>query len=201
MLDIPSLSLKKGLIYALVGPSGSGKSTLLSLLAGLETASEGSISLFGKKLEGLTKNDRAEFRLNSIGFIFQNFQLIDHLTAFENVTLPAELLKIKDFKNRGKALLDKVGLTSRITHFPSQLSGGEQQRVALARAFISTPEIILADEPTGNLDYENSKKIHLLLTQLCRESGTTVIVATHNLEFAATLDRKVELKAGMLCAN
>jgi len=198
VLDIPQLTLGKGRVCGLIGPSGSGKSTLLSLLSGIDLPTEGSVSLFGTELKSLSEDERSAFRLRNIGFIFQNFQLIEHLSAFENVTLPAELLGQKNFRERAEVLLAQVGMSARRDHLPSQLSGGEQQRVALARAFISEPQLILADEPTGNLDLSNARVIYDILLRLSEEKGVTVIVATHDLSFASALEVRIELRGGRL---
>jgi putative ABC transport system ATP-binding protein len=198
VLDIPELKLAPGLTYALIGPSGSGKSTLLSLLAGLVKPTTGEILVFEQAVSNLSENESAQFRLSNIGFVFQNFQLIDHLTALENICLSADLLGTKNAVSKGIELLNEVGLSSKAGNLPAQLSGGEQQRVAIARAFITTPRLILADEPTGNLDYANSEKIQNYLIELSKAHKTTVVVATHDLDFANRLDRKIELKAGKI---
>lgn len=196
VLDIPELRLAAGKIYGLVGPSGSGKSTLFSLLAGILKPTTGKIDVFGNIVSDFSQRQSSEFRLRNIGFIFQNFQLIDHLTAIENITLTAELLELATID--GEALLSQVGLSGKGKNFPHQLSGGEQQRVAVARAFITNPKLILADEPTGNLDSANAIKIQGHLIKLSREYGVTVIVATHDLDFAGKLDQVIELRAGQI---
>ena len=196
VLDIPELCLTAGRIYGLVGPSGSGKSTLFSLLSGILKPTQGKIDVFGNIVSDFSQRESSDFRLRNIGFIFQNFQLVDHLTAIENVTLTAELLGLANIE--GEALLAQVGLASKAKSFPHQLSGGEQQRVAVARAFITNPKLILADEPTGNLDSVNAIKIQEHLIKLSREYGVTVLVATHDLDFAGKLDQVIELRAGKI---
>ncbi|MBB1354971.1 ABC transporter ATP-binding protein, partial [Pseudoalteromonas sp. SR45-5] len=175
-----SFNVKHGESVAIVGTSGSGKSTLLSLLAGLDTASSGEIFLDGEPLHNLDEEERAALRAAKIGFVFQSFMLVQSLTALENVMLPAELAGESDAKEQAIALLEKVGLSHRIDHYPSQLSGGEQQRVAIARAFIGTPKILFADEPSANLDSKNGKMIESLLFDLSTQHGTTLILVTHD---------------------
>ena len=201
VLDHINFSVEAGSTISIVGPSGSGKTTLLGLCAGLDRASAGSVELNHIKLESLTEDKRALVRNQYVGFIFQNFQLLPTLTALENVMVPLELRGIKNIRNQAMELLDKVGLADRSHHYPVQLSGGEQQRVSLARAFSNKPRILFADEPTGNLDAENSEKIESLLFDLNKEAGTTLVVVTHNLELAAKTGRIIKMKGGKLISD
>ena len=201
VLDNIDFAVTPGSTLAIVGPSGSGKTTLLGLCAGLDRPTSGSISLNGIRLETLSEDERAEVRNLHVGFIFQNFQLLPTLTALENVMVPLELRGQRHVKPIAMDLLEKVGLADRAHHYPVQLSGGEQQRVSLARAFSNRPEILFADEPTGNLDAENSEKIENLLFDLNKEAGTTLILVTHNAELAARTGRIVRLKGGKIVAN
>jgi putative ABC transport system ATP-binding protein len=198
VLDNVSFSVKQGDTLAIIGPSGSGKTTLLGLSAGLDVPTSGSISLMGFKLNAMSEDDRAYIRNQYVGFVFQNFQLLSTLTALENVMVPLELRGEKNVAVKAKELLDRVGLSGRLHHFPSQLSGGEQQRVAMARAFITDPKILFADEPTGNLDEENSDHITDLLFALNKEQGTTLVLVTHNLELAQKTERILRMKGGRL---
>ena len=182
------LSIKEGETVAIVGASGSGKSTLLALLAGLDLASGGDVSIDNVKLSDLDEEQRAKVRADKIGFIFQSFLLIPSLTALENVMLPAELAGHKNAEQQARELLTKVGLGERLTHYPNQLSGGEQQRVAIARAFIGTPKILFADEPTGNLDATTGHKVEDLLFQMNEESGTTLVRVTHRCQRVLRMD-------------
>jgi putative ABC transport system ATP-binding protein len=201
VLDQVSFAVEAGSFISIVGPSGSGKTTLLGLAAGLDRASTGSVELNYIKLETLTEDERARVRNEYVGFIFQNFQLLPTLTALENVMVPLELRGEKNIRGRAMELLDKVGLSSRSHHYPVQLSGGEQQRVSLARAFSNRPKILFADEPTGNLDAENSERIEDLLFSLNREAGTTLVVVTHNMELANKTGRIIQLKGGKLVSD
>jgi putative ABC transport system ATP-binding protein len=196
-----NLSVEAGSTVAVVGPSGSGKTTLLGLSAGLDRSTSGSIELNNIALDKLSEDERAKVRNLYVGFIFQNFQLLPTLTALENVMVPLELRAEKNIKNRSRDLLDKVGLSDRLHHYPAQLSGGEQQRVSLARAFSNNPKILFADEPTGNLDSETSEKVIKLLFDLNAEAGTTLIIVTHNTELAAGTRRVIRLKAGSIIAD
>ncbi|ATC86991.1 ABC transporter ATP-binding protein [Pseudoalteromonas arctica] len=193
-----SFNVKHGESVAIVGTSGSGKSTLLSLLAGLDTASSGEIFLDGEPLHNLDEEERAALRAAKIGFVFQSFMLVQSLTALENVMLPAELAGESDAKEQAIALLEKVGLSHRIDHYPSQLSGGEQQRVAIARAFIGTPNILFADEPSANLDSKNGKMIESLLFDLNTQHGTTLILVTHDEGLAQKCEHIIQIEAGLL---
>ena len=192
------LEVKPAETVALVGASGSGKSTLLSLLAGLDRASEGEIEVAGVRLDALDEEGRARLRAEQIGFIFQSFQLLPGLTALENVMLPAEIRGLPLARQKASRLLGEVGLADRLHHHPAQLSGGEQQRVAIARAFIGQPALLLADEPTGNLDRHTGDKIADLLFQLNREHGTSLVIVTHDERLAARCARRLHLQGGQL---
>ncbi|TXD76007.1 ABC transporter ATP-binding protein [Algoriphagus ratkowskyi] len=196
VLDEVTFDIKAGEIISIVGPSGSGKTTLLGLCAGLDSGSTGSVVLDGNSLEKLTEDQRAAVRNQSVGFIFQNFQLLPTLTALENVMVPLELKKRKNARQKAQELLDKVGLGDRGTHYPTQLSGGEQQRVSIARAFANEPKILFADEPTGNLDTETGEMIEKLIFDLNKEEGTTLVLVTHDLELAAKTQRIIYIKGG-----
>lgn len=201
VLDEVNFSVETGSILSIVGPSGSGKTTLLGLCAGLDRASAGSVELNGIRLNNLNEDQLADVRNRYVGFIFQNFQLLPTLTALENVMVPLELRGEKNVKSRALDLLDKVGLADRGHHYPTQLSGGEQQRVSLARAFSNQPQILFADEPTGNLDAETSEKVEKLLFDLNKEAGTTLVLVTHNLELAAKTQRIVRIKGGKVVSD
>ena len=196
VLNNISLAIRSGTSCSIVGPSGSGKTTLLGLCAGLDQASSGEVILNGSELGNLNEDQRARFRGQHVGFVFQNFQLIPTLSALENAMVPLELLGNKDAKNQAEYWLNRVGLDSRLHHYPLQLSGGEQQRVALARAFTNKPKVLFADEPTGNLDGENSERISSLLFDLNRDIKTTLILVTHDIEFAERTDRIISLRNG-----
>ncbi|GAB3814486.1 ABC transporter ATP-binding protein [Pontibacter rugosus] len=196
-----NFSLQAGDVCAIVGPSGSGKTTLLGLCAGLDRASTGSVILNGIKLDNLSEDERAQVRNQYVGFIFQNFQLIPTLTALENVMVPMELRGERNVQKQAMELLGRVGLAERHDHYPNQLSGGEQQRVSLARAFSNKPAILFADEPTGNLDEETGERVEKLLFDLNRESGTTLVLVTHDLELAEKTDRIIRIKGGMLVSD
>lgn len=186
---------------SIVGPSGSGKTTLLGLCAGLDSPTHGLVSLMGQEINGLSEDERAVLRNKNVGFIFQNFQLIPTLTALENVMIPLELLGNSQAKAKSKDLLDRVGLKERMTHYPNQLSGGEQQRVSIARAFCNDPSILFADEPTGNLDEETGLNIEQFLFDLNSERGTTLIIVTHDMELAKKTNRIIRLKGGKVVAD
>ncbi|WP_209332385.1 ABC transporter ATP-binding protein [Lunatimonas salinarum] len=198
VLDNVNFEVNAGATMAIVGPSGSGKTTLLGLCAGLDTASGGSVKLVGKALENLSEDERAKVRNESVGFIFQNFQLLPTLTALENVMVPMELKKRKDARHQAEVLLNQVGLGDRLTHYPSQLSGGEQQRVSIARAFANEPKILFADEPTGNLDTETGDMIENLIFQLNKEKGTTLILVTHDPQLAERTQQIISIKGGKI---
>lgn len=195
------LSLEAGDTLAIVGPSGSGKTTLLGLCAGLDDASAGSVELDGMALEALDQDARAALRNRLVGFVFQSFQLIPTLTAIENVLVPLELRGESGKQAEAKKLLTEVGLGDRLDHYPLQLSGGEQQRVALARAFIHRPEILFADEPTGNLDAETSEPIVDMLFRLNREAGTALVLVTHDPVLAAKARRVVTMSGGTIVSE
>jgi putative ABC transport system ATP-binding protein len=189
-------TIGSGQFVAIVGPSGSGKSTLLGLLAGLDAPSTGSILVDGVDITQLTEDGLAKLRGERIGFVFQFFHLVPSLTAFENVLIPMEIAGRRDATQRARQLLDEVGLTDRAHHYPSQLSGGEQQRIAIARAFANEPPIILADEPTGNLDSTTGRHIMDLLTNVHRTRQTTLVLVTHDAELAALADTRLVLRDG-----
>ncbi|WP_020532666.1 ABC transporter ATP-binding protein [Flexithrix dorotheae] len=201
VLDAVNFAIEKGSTFSIVGPSGSGKTTLLGLCAGLDRATSGSVILNDIVLDNLSEDDRAYVRNQYVGFIFQNFQLIPTLTALENVMVPLELRGEKNIKKRSLDLLDKVGLADRDDHYPTQLSGGEQQRVSIARAFSNSPQILFADEPTGNLDEETGQKVENLIFNLNKELGTTLVMVTHDLELAAKTQRIVRIKGGKLVSD
>ena len=201
VLQQASFELAEGASLAVVGPSGSGKTTLLGLCAGLDRASGGSIDLAGERLDALDEDARARVRNASVGFVFQNFQLIPTLTALENVLVPLELRGERGCEPAGRELLERVGLAARADHYPVQLSGGEQQRIALARAFINRPKILFCDEPTGNLDGENSDSMVELIFGLNREHGTTLVLVTHNDELAARCQRILRLRNGAVVSD
>ncbi|MCB0658574.1 MAG: ABC transporter ATP-binding protein [Saprospiraceae bacterium] len=194
------LSVKKGELIAIVGKSGAGKSTLLHLLGTLDKATSGTIAIGNQDVRSLVKDKLARFRNEKIGFIFQFHHLLDEFTAIENVCIPALIHQADRKQTEAKALdlLTYLGLQDRLDHKPSQLSGGEQQRVAIARALINSPDIILADEPTGNLDTESSKDIHNLIRKLAHELGQTFIIVTHNMELAELCDRVLTMKDGRI---
>ncbi|MBF0428157.1 MAG: ABC transporter ATP-binding protein [Magnetococcales bacterium] len=192
------LVVKRGETVALTGPSGSGKSTLLALVAGVEHPTSGRIRVDGVAYHGLSQDDLARLRRRRMGIVFQDFHLITTLTALENVALPLELANIPDAMKQAREMLDRVGLLSRANHRPLEMSGGEQQRVAIARAFVAQPALILADEPTGNLDLETAKRIMDLLFQLIQGWRTAMLLVTHNPELAARADHHYRLTSGTL---
>jgi len=183
---------------AIVGASGSGKSTLLSILAGLDTPSSGTVKIAGTDLFVLDEDARAALRAQQLGFVFQSFQLLGNLTALENVMLPLELMGRNDARAAATDMLARVGLSERLRHYPKVLSGGEQQRVALARAFVVQPAVLLADEPTGSLDFATGEKVMALMFELNREAGTTLVMVTHDSSIAARCDRQLHIEAGRL---
>ncbi|MCZ8165549.1 ABC transporter ATP-binding protein [Silanimonas sp.] len=193
-------SIAAGEAFAIVGASGSGKSTLLSLLAGLDVASTGRVRLGGADLGALDEDGRAALRAEKVGFVFQNFQLLPALTALENVMLPLELRGDRDAEGPARKVLEQVGLAERMTHYPRQLSGGEQQRVAIARAFVTRPALLFADEPTGNLDTTTGQQIIELLFRLNAEAGTTLVLVTHDERLAARCGRQLRLAGGRVQA-
>jgi len=196
ILDQIDLSVADGETIAIVGPSGSGKSTLLGILAGLDLPSEGTVSLNGKNITAMDEEGRAAVRAKDVGFVFQSFHLLPGLTALENVALPRELNGDVKSLETARYYLERVGLDHRTTHYPRQLSGGEQQRVAVARAFACRPTILFADEPTGNLDTGTGQIINDLLFDLNREEGTTLVLVTHEMNLAARCNRTLQLHAG-----
>ena len=198
ILEGIDLQVNSGETVALVGASGSGKSTLLGLLAGLDLPSQGDIEILGKSLGELDEEGRARLRAEQIGFVFQSFLLLPTMTALENVMLPAELRGERDCEPRARELLASVGLGERLHHLPPRLSGGEQQRVAIARAFMTRPSLLLADEPTGNLDSKTGEKVIGLLFELNRKHGTTLVVVTHDHKLAERCQRQVVMTAGRL---
>ncbi len=198
VLDDVTFDIEEGESISIVGPSGSGKTTLLGLCAGLDSGTSGSVQLDGKAMESLSEDERAAIRNQRVGFIFQNFQLLPTLTALENVMVPLELKKRKDARQKAQELLSKVGLGDRSTHYPTQLSGGEQQRVSIARAFANEPKILFADEPTGNLDTETGEMIEKLIFDLNKEEGTTLVLVTHDLDLAAKTQRIIHIKGGKI---
>jgi putative ABC transport system ATP-binding protein len=198
ILEGVAFEIQHGDTVAIVGASGSGKSTLLSLLAGLDTPSDGSVVLDGETLSRLDEDGRARVRGEKVGFVFQSFQLLPSLTALENVMLPLELRGDADAETPARQILEKVGLIGRLGHYPRQLSGGEQQRVALARAFVTRPSLLFADEPTGNLDTHTGQAIIELLFALNAEAGTTLVLVTHDEHLAERCGRLLRLDSGRL---
>tara|TARA_B100000686_G_scaffold323138_1_gene377610 strand:- start:302 stop:964 length:663 start_codon:yes stop_codon:yes gene_type:complete len=191
-----NLEIKEGETVAVIGQSGSGKSTLLSLMAGLDRQTTGSLRLRGKEISEMSEEKLTQFRAENIGIIFQQFYLMPHLTALENVSLPLEMFGYKDYLNRAKEALEQVGLSDREKHFPNQLSGGESQRVAIARAVVTRPSILLADEPTGNLDNDTGVQVANLLFDLVNTTGMTMLLVTHNTEMAGRCSKQLTLQYG-----
>ena len=200
ILDHVSLQLNEGDTLAIVGASGSGKSTLLGILAGLDVPSSGDVVLNGQRLSNMNEEGRAKVRAESVGFVFQSFQLLPGLTALENVMLPLELHGVSNAKARAERYLNDVGLAQRLNHYPKLLSGGEQQRVAIARAFASEPKVLFADEPTGNLDTATGAKIIDLLFDLNQQNQTTLVLVTHEQRLAQRCAKQLELEAGKVVA-
>ena len=198
ILDNVNLSVFPGEAVAIVGVSGSGKSTLLGLLAGLDVPTRGTVRLDGQDLFALDEDGRAALRARALGFVFQSFQLLPALSAIENVMLPLELAGAPDARAKARELLVRVGLGERLSHYPKQLSGGEQQRVAIARAFVVRPKLLLADEPTGNLDAETGSRIVELMFELNREQGATLLLVTHDESISRRCQRTLRLAAGRL---
>lgn len=198
ILDDVNLSIAAGELVAVLGPSGSGKSTLLGLLAGLDRPTSGSVLIEGQPIEGLDEDELALLRRSRIGFVFQSFQLLGNLTARENVLMPLELTGFEGAAERADEVLREVGLADRGHHYPSQLSGGEQQRVAVARAFASRPTLLLADEPTGNLDSETGERVLQLLLEMRERHGTTLVLVTHDQAVASRADRQLRMFGGKL---
>lgn len=198
ILDHVNLTLASSEALAIVGPSGSGKSTLLGVLAGLDSATEGTVMLLQQPMHALDEDGRAAVRAGAVGFVFQSFQLLPGLSALENVMLPLELANIADAKSRAHQQLAQAGLEKRLSHLPSQLSGGEQQRVALARAFVVTPQVLFADEPTGNLDRATGDTIVELMFQMRAEHNTALVLVTHDPTLAKRCDRELSMQDGRL---
>ena len=194
-------SLAQGETAAIVGASGSGKSTLLSIVAGLDTPTRGTVRLAGQDLFAIDEDERAALRARQVGFVFQSFQLMASLTALENVMLPLELADRRDARKLATEMLARVGLSERLGHYPKVLSGGEQQRVALARAFVVQPALLLADEPTGSLDFATGETIIALMFALNREQGTTLLLVTHDRGIAAQCERRITIEAGRIAAS
>ena len=194
-------SLRKGETAAIVGASGSGKSTLLSIIAGLDTPSSGTVRIDGEDLFSRDEDQRAALRAQKLGFVFQSFQLLGNLTALENVMLPLELSGRRDARATAAAMLQRVGLQERLGHYPKVLSGGEQQRVALARAFVVQPAVLLADEPTGSLDFATGEKVMELMFALNREQGTTLVLVTHDRAIAQRCERRITIEEGRMAVG
>jgi putative ABC transport system ATP-binding protein len=196
-----SFAIEEGSACAIVGPSGSGKTTLIAICAGLERPTEGSVLLNGTAMHSATEEELSRVRNQSVGFVFQSFQLLPSLTALENVMVPAEIRGENHARSRAENLLRQVGLSARTDHYPIQLSGGEQQRVAIARAFMNHPRILFADEPTGNLDNDTAREIVRLIFQLNAEAGTTLMLVTHDRELTQQADRVISLKGGRVLSD
>jgi putative ABC transport system ATP-binding protein len=201
ILSDVSLSIRRGESVAIIGASGAGKSTLLALLAGLDEPTTGRALLAGNDLTRLDEDGRAAVRADHVGFVFQSFHLVPSLTAIENVMLPLELARRPDAREAARAVLGRVGLAERVGHYPRQLSGGEQQRVAIARAFVCQPDVLFADEPTGNLDAATGEKIMDLLFDLNRATHATLVLVTHDRQLAGRCDRIIRLEAGRVVPN
>ena len=193
--------LAAGETAALVGASGSGKSTLLTLIAGLDTPTQGTVRIAGQDIFALDEDARAALRAEKVGFVFQSFQLLGNLTALENVMLPLELAGRRDARQAATDMLARVGLSARLGHYPRLMSGGEQQRVALARAFVVRPALLLADEPTGSLDFATGESVMQLMLDLNQELGTTLVLVTHDRAIAARCDRRITIEAGQVVAS
>lgn len=196
-----NLTIPDGQFVSIVGPSGSGKSTLLGLVAGLDAPTDGDIRIDGESIVTMNEDELARLRGKKIGFVFQSFHLIPSLTAFENILVPMEIAGLRDAQERARQLLEDVDLTARATHYPSQLSGGEQQRVAIARAFSNDPSILLADEPTGNLDSNNGRHIIDLMVEIHQRRGATLLLVTHDHNLAERADRSISLSDGRVVAD
>ena len=201
ILDDVSIQIPDGEFVAVTGASGSGKSTLLGLVAGLDAPTAGEILIDGDSITLMSEDNLATLRSEKIGFIFQSFHLIPSLTAFENILIPMEILGLKDAKSRARSLLEDVELTNRGHHYPTELSGGEQQRIAIARAFANQPKILLADEPTGNLDSRNGSHIFDLMTDLHSKNNVTLILVTHDIFLAEKAERRIILKDGRVSSD
>jgi putative ABC transport system ATP-binding protein len=195
------LTIPDGQFVAVVGPSGSGKSTLLGLVAGLDAPTSGRILIDGEEITSMGEDALASLRGRKLGFVFQSFHLIPSMTALENILAPLEIAGVRGARERGRQLLEDIDLTDRAHHYPSQLSGGEQQRVAVARAFANEPSILLADEPTGNLDSRNGQHVFDLMVEMNRRRGATLVLVTHDHELASRADRRISLRAGRVAAD
>ncbi|HXG65358.1 MAG TPA: ABC transporter ATP-binding protein [Blastocatellia bacterium] len=195
------LIIPDGQFVSVVGPSGSGKSTLLGLIAGLDAPTSGDIRIDGRSITRMNEDQLAALRGEKIGFVFQSFHLIPSLTAYENVLVPMEIAGVKDARERARRLLEDVELTARAHHYPSQLSGGERQRIAIARAFANDPSILLADEPTGNLDSRNGRHVFDLMVEMNRRRNATLVLVTHDHELAAQADRRISLRDGRVVSD
>ena len=201
ILHALDLQIPDGQFVSIVGPSGSGKSTLLGLIAGLDAPSSGEIRIDGESITAMNEDALAVLRGKKIGFVFQSFHLIPSLTAFENVLVPMEMAGVEGAEARARQLLEDVELTPRAHHYPAQLSGGEQQRAAIARAFANNPAILLADEPTGNLDSRNGKHVFDLMVEMNRRRGATLVLVTHDHELASLADRRIALRDGRVATD
>lgn len=201
ILQTLDLIIPDGQFIAVVGPSGSGKSTLLGLIAGLDEPTSGEIRIDGQPITAMNEDSLAELRGNKIGFVFQSFHLIPSLTALENIMVPMEIAGVRDAQQRARQLIEDVDLVARAHHYPSQLSGGEQQRVAIARAFANNPSIMLADEPTGNLDSNNGRHVFELMVGMNRRRNATLVLVTHDHELAALADRRISLRDGRVVSD
>jgi putative ABC transport system ATP-binding protein len=201
ILDNVSMTIPDGEFVAITGASGSGKSTLLGLIAGLDAPSSGGIFIDGDEVTKMSEDKLADLRSGKIGFVFQSFHLIPSLTAFENVLIPMEIIGMKEARNRAAQLLEEVDLTNRGHHYPTELSGGEQQRIAIARAFANSPKILLADEPTGNLDSKNGQHIFALMTELHKQNNVTLVLVTHDQLLADKAQRQIRLKDGRVLSD
>ena len=201
ILSDVTIDIPEGQFVALTGASGSGKSTLLGLIAGLDAPTTGSIVIDGGEITAMNEDDLADIRSQKIGFVFQSFHLIPSLTAFENILIPLEIRGNGDSRSKAEKLLEDVDLTNRGHHYPAELSGGEQQRVAIARAFANSPKILLADEPTGNLDSKNGRHILDLMTELHKQNNVTLVLVTHDIELAKKAQRQIVLKDGMVISD
>jgi putative ABC transport system ATP-binding protein len=201
ILDNVSMTIPDGEFVAITGASGSGKSTLLGLIAGLDAPSSGGIFIDGDEVTKMSEDKLADLRSGKIGFVFQSFHLIPSLTAYENVLIPMEIIGMKEAKSRAGQLLEEVDLTNRGHHYPTELSGGEQQRIAIARAFANSPKILLADEPTGNLDSKNGQHIFALMTELHKQNNVTLVLVTHDQLLADKAQRQIRLKDGRVLSD
>ena len=201
ILHALDLRIPDGQFISVVGPSGSGKSTLLGLIAGLDAPTDGRITIDGEEITTMNEDQLAELRGAKLGFVFQSFHLIPSLTALENILVPMEIRGLRDARERAQALLEDIDLVARAHHYPAQLSGGEQQRVAIARAFANNPTILLADEPTGNLDSRNGRHVFEMMVEMNRRRRATLVLVTHDAELAALADRRIALREGRVVSD